>query len=440
MTKDFYDVLVHSGKIVTTTGVQESDILIKNGKIIGFDKRIGQPIKEISAKNLHILPGVIDTQVHFREPGFEYKEDIHSGSAAAILGGVTCFFDMPNTKPNTLFKENFEDKLNRAQGRSWCDYAFFIGAAESNLDQLNTLEQLPGCAGIKVFMGSSTGDLLIPTDDLLYEVLKNGKRRVAIHAEDEPRLRTRRAIVEDKADILLHPQWRDVEVALKATQRVVHLAQITKRPIHILHVTTAEEINFLKDYKYIATVEVTPQHLTLSSPDCYNKLGSKAQMNPPIREKYHQDVLWEGIRKNIVDVIGSDHAPHTLEEKNKPYPQSPSGMPGVQTLLPLMLNHYAEGRLTLERLVDLTSTSPARIYSIQAKGKIEIDYDADLVLVDLQAEKTIEANKMASKCKWTPFEGMKIKGWPMMTILRGHLAMQDDNIIGTPIGKVAKFL
>ncbi len=347
---------------------------------------------------------------------------------------------MPNTKPNTADAAALEDKLSRAAGRAACDHAFFIGATDENASELGTLERLPGCAGVKVFMGSSTGSLLVESDELLREVLLNGRRRVAIHAEDEERLRERKALVEGGADVSQHPVWRDEETALRATKRLLALAQTCRRPVHVLHITTGEELELLAENKDVATVELTPQHLTLAAPEAYAELGTLAQMNPPIRDGRQRDALWAALDAGIVDVIGSDHAPHTLEEKARPYPSSPSGMTGVQTLLPLLLDHVAAGRLTLERLVDLTSAGPARVYGIAGKGRIARGYDADLTLVDLGREETIERSWIASRSGWSPFEGRRIKGWPVATIVRGKLVAREGELVGAPIGQPVRFI
>src|SRR6202040_1984901 len=318
--------------------------------------------------------------------------------------------------------------------------AFFVGAAVENASELAEVERTPGCAGVKVFMGSSTGSLLVPDDEALEAVLRSGNRRVAIHAEDEARLRERMAVVRESGDVSLHPVWRDVETAVRATRRVLKLARETGRRVHVLHVTTAEEMALLAEAKDIATVEATPQHLTLVAPDCYRELGTLAQMNPPIRDSRHRDGLWQAVRDGVVDCIGSDHAPHTLEEKARPYPTSPSGMAGVQTLLPLLLDHMAAGRLTLERVVDLTSAGPQRIYNIAGKGRIAVGYDADVVLVDLQARRVIRNDWIASRCGWAPFDGREVTGWPKATILRGHVVMREDQLLEAPLGQPVRFL
>ena len=438
--KPAFDTVVRGGTIVTDTVMDVSDIGISEGKIAAIGDLSRAPTNvTVEAKDLHILPGIIDSQVHFREPGNEHKEDLESGTRAAVLGGVTAIFEMPNTTPPTTTIESFKHKLSRAKDRCHCDYGFFIGACKENIKDLPALEQLSGCAGVKIFMGSSTGTLLIPDDVMLEEVLSSGRRRAAVHAEDEDRMNERLPIRNSGGGPELHPQWRDVNTALLATKRLIKLSRVHNRPVHVLHVTTADEINILRKAKDIATVECTPQHLTLVSPDCYNELGTYAQMNPPIRDEKHQRGLWEGVLDGTVDVLGSDHAPHTRAEKDAGYPNSPSGMPGVQTLLPIMLNHVHSGRLNLNRLVELTSTGPARIYGAIKKGKIKGGFDADLTLVDLKRECRISANWLASKCGWSPFTDKKVTGWPVATILRGKTIMFHDELIGEPIGEAVTF-
>ncbi len=436
-----YELIVKGGRVATPGGVVEADVGVKDGRIAVLgDLDPGRGEAVVDAAGLHVLPGVIDTQVHFREPGLEHKEDLASGTAAAALGGVTAVFEMPNTKPSTLDAADLDDKLERARGRAWTDHAFFIGAAAENAESLGEVERLPGCAGVKVFMGSSTGSLLVEDDETLLEVLRNGRRRVAIHAEDEARLRERLALVRGGAAVDQHPVWRDEETALRATRRILALARRAGRRIHVLHVTTAEELPLLAAHKDVATVEVTPQHLTLAAPDCYERLGTLAQMNPPIRAAHHREALWQALGQGIVDVIGSDHAPHSREEKAGDYPATPSGMPGVQTLLPLLLDHMNAGRLSLERLVDLTSAGPQRVYGVAGKGRIAAGYDADLTLVDLKARREITGAWLASKCGWSPFEGVTVAGWPAATVVRGRVVMRDDELQGVPAGQPIRFL
>ncbi|MBI2241014.1 MAG: dihydroorotase [Magnetospirillum gryphiswaldense] len=435
-----FDLVLSNGTVVTPNGTATTDVGIRAGRIAAIgDLRGVSMADKIDCHGLHVLPGVIDTQVHFREPGLEHKEDLSTGSAAAAMGGVVAFFEMPNTKPGTTTDMELKDKLTRAQGRSWTDHAFFLGAASDNIAHLAEWERIPGCAGIKIFMGSSTGNLLVADDETLAKVIAQGYRRIAVHCEDEARLIARKSIAEGAGHPRAHHIWRDAETALLATKRLVKLAEAAKRRVHVLHVTTAEEMDFLADHKDLVTVETTPQHLTLFAPECYEELGTYAQMNPPIRENSHRGALWRAIQNGVVDVLGSDHAPHTREEKDKPYPQSPSGMTGVQTLVPLMLDHVNQGRLTLERFVDLTSAGPQRIYNIAGKGRIALGYDADFTLVDMKAERTITNQWIVSRCGWTPFDGKKVQGWPMATIIRGRLVMSDGQLIGDPAGQPVRF-
>jgi dihydroorotase len=437
-----FDLVLRGGIVATPSATAVADLGLRNGRIAAIgDLGAAKTAETFDASGLHVLPGVIDTQVHFREPGLEHKEDLESGTRGAVLGGVTGVFEMPNTTPSTLTEADFAEKMRRARGRAWCNYAFYMGGAAENAENLRTLERLPGCSGVKVFMGASTGTLLVPDDATLERVLINGHRRMAVHCEDEPRLKERKKLAEvPGATAHLHPVWRDAQSALLATQRLVGLARKHGRRVHVLHVTTAEEMAFLAQHRDIATVEVLPQHLTLAAPDCYDQLGTLAQMNPPIREARHREGLWRAIADGIVDVIGSDHAPHTLEEKRKPYPNSPSGLTGVQTLVPLMLDHVNAGRLTLQRFVDLTSAGAARIFGLSRKGRIGVGYDADLTVVDLKATREITNEWIASKAGWTPYDGMTVTGWPRATIIAGRCVMRDDELLGAPQGQPFQFM
>ncbi len=417
-------------------------ILVESGKIKQISSNeinVGSDFPILDAKGLHVLPGVIDSQVHFREPGLTHKEDLETGTRGALLGGVTSIFEMPNTIPATTTQELFEDKLHRAKDRCHVNYAFFIGGSAENAEKLAELEKNKNCSGIKVFMGSSTGTLLVEDDETLEKILRSGQRLVIVHSEDEPRLKERKKTILTSNDPKLHPLWRDVETALKSTKRLVALAEKTKRPVHVLHVTSAEEMDFLKNKKNVVSVEVLPQHLTLFAPDCYEKLGTYAQQNPPIREKRHLDRLWQAINDGTVDVLGSDHAPHTKEEKNREYPNTPSGMPGVQTLVPIMLNHVNNGKLSLQRFVELTSENQRRVFKIKNKGRIEVGHDGDFTIVDLKKKMTIENSWIASRSGWTPFDGMQVQGWPVMTILNGQICMQEGRITAAHQGKPVEF-
>lgn len=433
-----YDLIVKGGTCVTPGGRVACDVGVREGRIAALgDLAAATAPAIVDAKGLHVLPGVIDAQVHFREPGPTHKEDLATGTAAAALGGVACVLEMPNTDPPTTTAAALADKVARLRGRARVDVGFFVGASPENIGDLDGLEQLPGAAGVKVFMGSSTGSLLVADDETLAGVLSGGRRRVAVHAEDEPRLRERKALAHAVGD---HPVWRDVETAVRATWRVLALARRFGRPVHILHVTTGDELVVIAECRELATCETSPQHLTFAAPEIYERLGTRAQMNPPIRDEAHRASLWEGVRTGVIDLIATDHAPHTLVEKARAYPESPSGMPGVQTLVPVMLDHVAAGRLTLERLVDLVCAGPARVWNLAGKGRLAIGYDADLTLVDLAAKRTIRDADMASRCAWTPFDGMAVTGWPIATIVRGHVVMRDGALVGDACGKPARFI
>ena len=431
------DLKLKGGRVHLPGGPAEVEIGITDGRIVAIGD-VGDAGETIDCAGLDVLPGVIDSQVHFREPGLEAKEDLESGARAAVLGGVTAVFEMPNTKPNTDSAEAVQDKLARARDRMWCDHAFYVGATNNNAEHLAELERLPGTAGVKIFMGASTGDLLVSDDANLARVLASGHRRVAIHAEDEFRMQDRlgERVAGDPSS---HPVWRDDESAMLATRRILGLARAARRRIHVLHVTTPAELEVLGQNKDIATCEVTPQHLTLAGEEAYPTIGTFAQMNPPIRSAAHRAGLWHWLNQGVPDVLGSDHAPHTREEKAKPYPDSPSGMPGVQTLLPLMLNHVAEGRTTLQRVIDLTSAGPQRIFGIAGKGRIAVGYDADFTVVDLKARWTIEESWLASRCGWSPFTGMQLTGKPIGTIVRGHRVMWEAELAHRAIGRPVRF-
>lgn len=437
---DTFDLVLSGATIVNQDGAVARDIGIRDGRIAALGAiGEGRARETWNCAGLHILPGVIDTQVHFREPGMTHKEDLESGSRSAVMGGVTAVFEMPNTDPLTIDDAAFADKIGRAIGRMHCDFAFFIGGTADNAAQVVEYEQLPGCAGIKVFMGSSTGKLLIPDDAGLRGILENIRRRASFHAEDEPRLNERKSH-RIEGDPRSHPVWRDPAAALLATTRLVTLARETGARVHVLHISTAEEIDFLAQHKDVATVEVTPHHLTLVAPECYERLGTRAQMNPPVRDARHRDAIWEGIRNGTVDILGSDHAPHTLEEKAKVYPASPSGMTGVQTLVPIMLDHVNAGRLTLERFVDLSSHGPSRVFGIANKGRIAVGYDADFTVVDMKRRETITNAWVASKAGWTPYDGMKVTGWPVGTVVRGAIVMRDNQLLAKGQGQPVRFL
>ena len=432
-----YDLLLTNADVFTPGGLVRASLGIVGERVaaIGID---GPAARSIDCTGLTILPGVIDTQVHFREPGLTHKEDLESGSRAAVLGGITGVFEMPNTNPNTDSVAALEEKLARARGRMWCDHAFYAGATHDNADDLAEIEMTPGCAGVKIFMGSSTGNLLIADDEGLARILRSGRRRVAIHAEDEPRLLERLG-ERIPGDPRSHPVWRDPESALRATHRAIAAARAANRRVHILHISNPDELAFLADHKDIASAEATPNHLTLAAEDAYPRLGTHAQMNPPVRDAAARAGLWHWLGQGVVDVIGSDHAPHTLEEKAREYPASPSGMPGVQTLLPIMLDHVAAGRLSLARLVDLTSTGAARLFGIVGAGRIAVGQSASLTVVDLAARWTIDTPWLASRAGWSPFTGMEVTGRPIGTIVRGQPVMWEGELQGAARGAPFRF-
>lgn len=439
MPQQTFDRIFKGATLVNHDGEGQRDVAVSDGKIaaIGhFDD--AQAGDVVDCTGLHILPGVIDSQVHFREPGAEHKENLETGSRAAVMGGVTCVFEMPNTNPTTTDEAALADKVRRGHHRMHSDFAFWVGGTRENAHEVGELERLPGAAGIKVFMGSSTGDLLVEDDEGVREILTNISRRAAFHSEDEPRLRER-AHLKVPGDPSSHPVWRDATAAMICTQRLVKLAEETGARIHVLHISTADEMPFLAQHKRNATVEVTPHHLTLSADD-YERLGSYLQMNPPVRDAAHREGVWWGVQQGVADVIGSDHAPHSREEKDKPYPESPAGMPGVQTLVPVMLNHVAKGRMSLARFVDMTSHGPQRLFGLAGKGRIALGYDADLTIVDLKRHETIRDEWIASICGWTPYADMQVTGWPVGTVVRGSRVMWEGELATPSRGEAARFV
>jgi dihydroorotase len=433
-----FDCILSGGTVANHEGEGLRDIGIRGGRIAEIgDLSRASAGERVDCTGLHILPGVIDSQVHFREPGLTHKEDLETGSRAAVLGGVTAVFEMPNTNPLTTGAAELADKVARGTNRMHCDFAFWVGGTHENANDIPELERLPGSAGIKVFMGSSTGSLLVEDDPGVAAILAKTRRRAAFHSEDEYRLEGRKG-ERVKGAPNSHPVWRDETTALQCTQRLVKIAREQRAIIHILHVSTAEEIEFLEAYKDIASVEVTPQHLTLDA-SLYDVIGTRLQMNPPVRAARHRDGLWEGVRKSVADIIGSDHAPHTLEEKSKPYPESPSGMPGVQTLVPIMLDHVNAGRMSLARFIDMTSAGPARLFGIAGKGRIACGYDADFTIVDMKRSETIRDAQMGSRCGWTPYDGKTVTGWPVGTIVRGTRIMWEAEIVTPSKGQAVRF-
>lgn len=434
-----YDTIFKNATLVNHDGEGLADVAVRAGRIAALGDLSGDSAREIvDCTGLHILPGVIDTQVHFREPGLTHKEDLESGSLSAVMGGVTGVFEMPNTNPLTTSRETFEAKIAAGTNRMHCDFAFYIGGTHENVDELAALERLPGCAGIKVFMGSSTGSLLVADDDGVENILNAISRRAAFHSEDEFMLEARKHL-RVEGDPSSHPVWRSPEVALNCTKRLVALAHKTGKRIHVLHISTAEEMVYLADHKDVASVEVTPHHLTLDE-TAYEFLGTYVQMNPPVRDANHRDGIWAGVSNGVADILGSDHAPHTREEKDHAYPASHSGMTGVQTLVPIMLDHVNAGKLSLQRFVDMTSAGPNRLFGIANKGRIAVGYDADLTIVDLKRRETIRNADVKSRAGWTPYDGVTVTGWPVGTIVRGKTVMWQGELVTASTGQPMRFL
>ncbi len=433
-----YNLIIKNGSCYIKGKLVKVDIALSDGKI----KKIGQvklnSSKVYDATNKIVLPGIIDTQVHFREPGSTDAEDLESGSRAAVLGGVTSLFEMPNTNPPTSNLLEFDKKLKLADKRMHSNYAFYFGATPDNIEQLSELKNLKGCCGVKLFAGSSTGKLLVDKEADIEKVISNSDRIISIHSEDEEILNLRKKFIR-KGDVHSHPDWRNSECAMSSTRRVVKIAERYNKKIHILHVSTKEEVDFLAMHKKNVTFETTPQHLTLYAPDCYEKLGTYAQMNPPLRTKDHYDRLWVAIKNDLVDVLGSDHAPHLKQNKLKEYPDSPSGMPGVQTIFPVMIDHVNNGKLSLEKLIKLMCENPCKIFGIKNKGFIKEGYDADLTIVNMNKQQIIKNEMIASKCGWTPFNNYKVKGFPVGTIVNGNLVMSDGKIVSKAQGKPLEF-
>ena len=429
-----YKILIKNGTIVNSKTQATKDVLISNGKIKKIEKNINSQVdKIIDASQKFIIPGVIDPQVHFREPGLTHKEDIKSGARAAVCGGITTFFEMPNTNPATTNSKLLENKFKIAEKSSIANFSFFLGATPNNIDEIKSLK---GNCGVKIFMGSSTGDLLVDRDSDIEKIFKYCNKIIAIHSEDEQVLNETAKTIKNP-NFSDHPNMRPVKAAVTSTNKAINFALKYKKRLHILHLSTSEEVKIIRKIKNtgLVTSETTPQHLLLNAPGIYDDIGSYAQMNPPIREKHHQEELWKGLFDGTINCIATDHAPHTIQEKNKPYGIAPSGMPGVETSLPLMLNQVNKGKITLQDIIKWMCENPAKIYQIKNKGFIKEGFDADIALVDLNKIKIIRAKNMQSKCGWSPFEGLEVKGWPIMTIVNGNIVYENGSINDKFFGK-----
>jgi dihydroorotase len=436
-----YDLLIRNGTCVLPWGIEATDIGVRNGRIVNLGVAADATADSVfDARDLHVLPGLIDPHVHFRDPGDPSVESIPTGSKGAILGGLTTVFDMPNTDPAMVDAAGMAWKRDYVERVSWCDMGIYVGGTKTNIPELGKLELTCGCCGIKIFAGSSTGNLMVEDDEHLEMVMRSGRRRIAFHSEDEYRLQARKSSYKVGDPYAFHMEWRDEECAFLGTRRLLALARKTGRPAHILHVSTAQEFEYMKDFRDVVTAEVLVNHLTQVAPDCYEQLGGFAVMNPPIRGQKHMDAAWRAVNDGLVDTIGSDHAPHAREKKMLPWPNCASGLTGVQTLVPVMLNHVNAGRLSLNRMVDLMSAGPARVYGVVGKGRLAAGNDADFTIVDMKRQRRIEESWIVSPSGWTPFAGMDITGWPVATIIRGNVVMREDEVLGEPIGKLATFV
>jgi dihydroorotase len=440
MADSLPSLYIRQARILLPTGeFLVGDVEIRDRQIVQVAPQLPAATpnsRDIDANGLTLLPGVIDPQVHFREPGLEYKEDLFTASCACAKGGVTSFLEMPNTKPLTTTQAALDDKLRRAAEKCLVNYGFFMGATAENSPELLTANPTPG---IKIFMGSMHGALLVDQDEALERIFANGDRLIAVHAEDQDRIRQRREQFAGITDPAIHSQIQDNQAALQATQLALHLSKKYRRRLHILHLSTAEEAELLRQDKPAwVTAEVTPQHLLLNT-SAYETIGTLAQMNPPLRSPHDNQVLWQALHDGVIDFIATDHAPHTLEEKAKGYPNTPSGMPGVETSLPLMLTQAMQGRCTVAQVANWMSTAVAKAYGIANKGQIAPGYDADLVLVDLETYRPVQRQELMTKCGWSPFEGWELTGYPVVTIVGGQVVYEHGQLHTEVRGQPLRF-
>jgi len=431
-------LLIKNARIFLADGtLYAGDLFARDGRIAQIDRTLAVDAdRVIDGRGQVLLPGAIDPQVHFREPGKEHKEDLQTGSWACARGGITSFLEMPNTSPPTTTQALLDDKLRRAAEKCVVNYGFFIGATADNLAELQRAQ--PSC-GVKIFMGASTGDLLVDDPTVLERIFREVPRLIAVHAEDEARIRERTALFADRTDVHVHSDLRDNECARLATAFALDLSRRYQRRLHILHMSTAEELELLKaDKPAWVTAEVTPQHLFFSTAD-YDRLGMRLKQNPPIRSEADRRAMWAGLRSGLIDFVATDHAPHLLSEKANPYAQAPAGMPGVETSLALMLTAAARNEVTLAEVVRWMSTAAAAAYGLAGKGRIAPGYDADLVLVDLETFRPIDVATLATRCRWTPFEGWSLTGWPQVTIVGGEVAFIEGEVQTATRGRALAF-
>jgi dihydroorotase len=415
--------LIRGGTVILPTGRAETNILIEDGKIVSVDAaRNSKADGIIEADGKLVFPGVIDDQVHFREPGLTHKEDLATASAACAAGGVTSFLEMPNTKPAATSRALIEDKYLLAASKSIVNYGFYIGASISNVEELAQAKNIPG---IKIFIGSSTGDLLVDDQEALERIFSETTLPICAHCEDETTVRANQQRLGDQLVIADHSKIRDHQAAIIATQRAIDLAKRHRHRFHVLHVSTANEVPLLRDGSPYITSEVCPHHLFFNVDD-YARLGSLIQMNPSIKTKHDNEELWKALTNGTIQVVATDHAPHTMLEKQQPYPQSPSGLPAVENYFSLILNQAQLGRCTWEQIASWMSDAPARIWGLVGKGRIAVGYDADLVIVDPLREKTIRNEYQWTKSKWSPWDGVTLTGWPIQTLVAGKTVYVDS--------------
>lgn len=431
--------------LFTPNGRQEGDCLIEDGRIVELGQVTGRAAEEVKGAGRWLWPGVIDAHVHMRTPGHTHKEDWVSGSAAALAGGVTTAFDMPNTTPSTITLEALEHKRALIATQASINYGLFFGATASNVA---LAKAAPGIVGLKIFMASSTGDLLVDKDEDLEVIFREFEGQISVHAEDEARICAREAQHAQLHEVQAHSMIRDPEAARLGVERACRLANKHGRRLHILHVSTRAELEALAQGQAYAkahqtgaiiSAEVCPHHLYMSTQD-YDRLGTFAQMNPPLRDVQERDAMWTALAQGRFDLIATDHAPHLPEEKRRPYRQAPAGVPGVQTMLPLILNGVAQGRLSAEQALELLCHGPARIYQLQDRGRLSVGAWADLVLIDPSLQRPILTDEQRSRCGWTPYEGLMVTGWPVGTWVNGHLRFTREGdgpgqlIAGPPVG------
>lgn len=408
---------IKNATVVLPEGCDRLTVLVDGTRIADID-----PARQIvsdhtlDASGLYLLPGVIDDHVHFRQPGLTHKEDFEHATRACAKGGVTTFFDMPNTRPATTSSRLLEEKLALASSSCLVNFGFYIGATPDNLDELRSVHRTPG---IKLFIGSSTGDLLVDDQESLERIFARTTLPIGAHCEDEATVRRNAARFKDTDRVADHSRIRDERAAVIATERACELARRHRHRLHVLHVSSGAEVELLADAQGVITGEVCPHHLLLNVED-YERLGSLIQINPAVKSAADNQRLWQALRGEAIQVVATDHAPHTLEEKRRPYPQSPSGLPCVENSLALMLTQVHAGRCTLEQVVHWMCDAPARVWDVRNKGAIRRGFDADLVLVDLDKRATVRNEDQQTKCGWSPWHGTTLTGWPVRTWVLGQ--------------------